>query len=137
MNVWDIMTPNVICVYKSDTLAKAMRLMDSEKTHHLPVIEADGSLAGIVSDRDCKDALAVSSRFYDNNRKTTPATKILVKQIMTPAPVWITPHSSVHEAASLMLEKHINALPVIHDSTIIGIVTSTDLLRVLAKQTEV
>ena len=136
MNVWDIMTPNVICVYKSDTLAKAMRLMDEAKTHHLVVMEADGSLAGIVSDRDCKDALSVSSRFYGNSRATTLATKIVVKQIMTPTPVWITPQSSVQEAANLMLEKHINALPVLHDSTIIGIVTSTDLLRVLAEQVE-
>lgn len=137
MNVWDIMTPQVICVYKSDTLAKAMRLMNEAKMHHLPVIEADGSLVGIVSDRDCKDALSVSSRYYSNSRATTLATKILVKQIMTSTPVWITPQSAVHEAASLMLEKHINALPVMHDAVLIGIVTSTDLLRVLATQTEV
>ena len=131
MKVLDIMTPKVMCVYKTDSLAKASTLMNETDSHHLIVVEADGSLVGIISDRDCKQAIASPFSTFDERRQTAFSTKILVERIMTPVPVTIIPSASVQEAANLMLEKGINALPVMHDGAVIGIVTSTDLLRVL------
>lgn len=137
MNVLDIMTRKVVCVYKSDSLAKAVDLMTIAGSHHLIVVEADGSLVGILSDRDCKEALLSPITTFNTRQQEQFANQIAVERIMSPAPITITPQVTVQEAAHLMLEKHIHALPVFHDGSVIGIVTSTDLLRVLAELPEI
>ena len=72
MKILDIMTPKVLCVYKTDSLAKATMLMQETKSHHLIVVEADGSLVGIISDRDCKQAIASPFSTFDERRTDRP-----------------------------------------------------------------
>jgi len=131
LTMLDIMTPNVVTIHASDTLATACNVMDSAKTRHLFVVNADGSLVGVVSDRDCK--LALQSPFAGEGIKAAKfAEKILVERIMTKMPHCVSPQTYVQEAAQIMLENRINSLPVMRDGTLIGIVTTTDLLKVLA-----
>ncbi|MDQ7025398.1 MAG: CBS domain-containing protein [Anaerolineae bacterium] len=137
MNVLDIMTPKVVCVYKSDSLEKVLQVMEKTGSHHLIVVEADGSLVGIISDRDCKEALLSPITTFNARQQSKFASQITVERIMTPAPITIMPQVTIQEAANLMLEKHIHALPVLHDGCVIGIVTSTDLLKVLASLAEI
>lgn len=137
MNVIDIMTPKPIAIFKTDSLAKALNIMEKNQKRHLVVIEGDGELVGIISDRDCKEAMASPFAIYDSERAMSFAEKILVQRIMTHTPTNITPQSSVQEAARLMTENHFSALPVMQDKNIIGIITSTDLLNVLAELPEV
>jgi acetoin utilization protein AcuB len=134
MQVLDIMTRDVVTLSRTDSLATAIDTMEKFDTRHLVVVEPDGKLIGIISDRDCK--LGMKSPFveYDEAQARKMAEKILVERIMTPMPEWIDPRCSVEEAATLMLEKHISCLPVMHDKLVIGIITTTDLLRVLVKQ---
>jgi len=128
----DIMTPNVITVHESDNVATVCDIMTQAKTRHVVVVTPSGKIQGIVSDRDCN--LAIQSPFEDGD-PIKFAQGILVKQIMAPMPHCITPHASVAEAAQLMLEYKISALPIMRDGTLIGIVTTTDLLKVLAAVT--
>lgn len=137
MNVLDIMTRKVICVYQTDSLEKAIQAMEKNGSHHVIVVEVDGSLVGIISDRDCKEAYLSPITTFNSRQQAQFANQITVERIMTPSPITITPQVTIQEAANLMLEKHIHALPVFHDGTVIGIVTSTDLLRVVASLTEI
>jgi len=133
MNVLDVMSSKVYAIYKSETLAAAVQSMQTHQTRHLVVVELGGKLVGILSDRDCK--IALDSPF--NPESEVNAEEILVETFMSPAPTCISATASVQEAAHLMLEERIHALPVMNDGTVIGIVTSTDLLRVLASLPEI
>ena len=132
MNMFDVMSKNVISVHEKDNLATASSIMLEAKMHHLAVVSPSGKIIGILSDRDCK--LALQSPFSQGD-PIQFAEGIPVSRIMTPTPQCISPHVSVGEAAQVMLRYQIHALPVVHDDTLIGIVTSTDLLQLLVGQT--
>jgi CBS domain-containing protein len=127
MNVFDVMQSQVICVHKTDTLATAISKMGDAGIRHLVVVDAESRLLGILSDRDCR--LALTSTFSDEDE--TLAHKIPVEYIMTGTPQVIGVQSSLREAALVMLEHRINALPVVRDGNLAGIITSTDLLESL------
>lgn len=133
MQIFDIMTRDVIILHENDSLKTATEKMASAHIHHLVVTACDGTLTGIVSDRDIHVATQSPFAAEVGNQEDLLA-KITVSQIMTQRPYCIEPQFSVHDAVSLMLEKRINALPVVHDQCVVGIVTSTDLLRVLANE---
>jgi acetoin utilization protein AcuB len=108
--------------------------MQASGMRHLVVVASDGSIAGMISDRDCKLASvspfsAVSEAEAHKLLEGIPATRI-----MSPTPYWVEPLTSVAEAAHIMLTHRISALPVMQDGNLIGIVTSTDLLGTLVAQ---
>jgi len=136
MNIVDIMTPKVVAIHVKDNLTKACNLLEEAKVRHLLVVDGNGGLVGIVSDRDCKLAVQSPYSVYDQETADTFADRVPVEKVMTRTPECIEPLASVREAAYIMLEKQINALPVTQDGNVIGIVTSADLLNVLATQSE-
>lgn len=134
LNMLDIMTRNVITVHASESVAVVCDLMKKAGTRHLVVVASDGSIAGMISDRDCK--LASVSPF--STMSEAEARKMLeaipATRIMSPTPHWVEPLTSVAEAAHIMLTHRISALPVMQDGNLIGIVTSTDLMGTLVAQ---
>ena len=117
MRVGDRMTPNPCVVRLGDSLATARTIMQANRFKHLPVVERKRVL-GVISDRDVR-------QHADNPDST------LVENAMTTDPVTISPDTSVEEAASLMLVRDIGCLPVTEHGGLVGIITSTDLLRAL------
>ena len=134
MNIIDIMATNLINVGTKTTVTSAIKIMQENDVRHLIVIAGDGSLQGIVSDRDLRLATQSPYAVYDIEKADAFADSLLIEQVMTRTPHCVSPHFSVAEVASMMVEHHINAVPVLQDSDLIGIVTSTDLLKVLAAQ---
>jgi CBS domain-containing membrane protein len=131
MNMLDVMTKDLFTIHEKDSLANALDMMTEAKIHHLIVVSASGKLLGILSDRDCK--VAMRSPFSEGDPKRF--TDLLpVSYVMTSLPQCISPHVSVGEAAQVMLNYQIHALPIVHDDVLIGIVTSTDLLSLLVGQ---
>lgn len=117
------MTREVIVVPPQLNLAAANRLMERSRIRHLPVV-AGGSLLGIISDRDVL-------RHAGALERTSCA------EAMTPAPITCFPATSVARVAALMIEHKIDALPVVsEDGSMVGLVTSTDLLGLLVDQPE-
>lgn len=122
------MTQDVICLSSDDRLAQAWDTMERFRIRHLPVFEGD-VLVGIVSDRDlllhgspgADGALALPDR--------------AVGEVMTPVPITCRPTATVAEVADLMLTHRIDCVPVCSDPrTLVGLVTSTDLVRLLREQ---
>jgi len=136
MNVYDIMTPKPAVIRLQTTLHDALEMMERIKCHHLPVLSNDNHLIGIVSDRDCRTALNSPYILRENWMDDELASRLQARAIMTPAPIVVAPESPAEEAARLMLKNHISCLPVMRDETLIGIVTTTDILKAFIHQTE-
>lgn len=133
MRVRDVMTPDPITVSPDDTLQVALERMTVRGSRHLPVVDSHGRLAGIVSDRDCRLALnsPTAMRYRWQDEEVTQHTSVLA--LMTPAPITVAEDATVQQAAEIMLTNHISALPVCRGETLVGIVTTSDLLGLLVK----
>ncbi len=128
MNVLDIMTANPTIIMLSSTLRDTLQLMESQSIKHLPVISRDGHLVGVISDRDCRLALNSPQLSEYDWRRNTAADQLLVRDMMSPAPIIVEPHAPAAEAARLMLTHHIGCLPVMRSETLVGIITRSDIL---------
>jgi len=118
--VGDIMSTNVVTVHPSQPLADAIALLAIHQFHHLLVMSDEHGLVGVISDRDLLAAVARLSEWR----------KAPVYKIMTARPFTVRPECPLAIAAAELVSKRINCLPVLgEDQAVVGIVTSTDLLR--------
>src|ERR1700680_1809169 len=109
------MTRTPFTVLPHEKLAKAKQLMDSGHFRRLPVME-NGKMIGILTERD----LRTHSGYLASTQ---------VDAAMTSDPMCVTPRTSVEDAARLMLEHKIGGLPVTEDGELIGIISTSDILR--------
>ena len=124
MRVHEIMTKRVQTVAHTENAEAAWNLMRWKRIHHLVVTGEGGEVVGVVSARD------LGGRDRDEIRRMRP-----IGAMMTAYAVKATPDMPVRQAANVMRGWNIGCLPVIeHDGTLAGIVTVSDLLRLLAEQ---
>jgi len=132
MMLGNLAQPYVISIGPDDSLDKAISLMEEHEIRHLPVIEA-GRAVGMVSDRDVLLAvgwkLEVEREAVTDHEVVGPRT---VREIMSSPALYLDPKASPADAARMMVEGSFHALLVIRDSTVLGVVTSTDLLRLFS-----
>lgn len=134
LTVRDWMTPNPITVTPSTTVPEANTLMKQGRIRRLPVID-NGKLVGIVTLGDLREASpsdATSLSIYELNYLVAQLT---VEKIMTKDPVTIDPNASIKKAAKLLLEHKIGSLPVMDGGMLVGIITESDIFRVLVRET--
>jgi acetoin utilization protein AcuB len=134
MKVKEIMTKKVITLSPDDKVDKLFFLFNFENIRHVPVVSAKGELLGIASDRDLKKVLGTPRRQIerpDGSRFTLSTRKI--RTIMRRQPYTIGPEANAADAAALMAKRKIGALPVVNKGKLVGIITSTDILRAFVK----
>lgn len=136
MHVAELMTTKVFTVEPQDLIDRVFFLIHYEKIRHLPVLEKD-KLIGIVSDRDLYKALGpkTNSNAVETNKDNTQLHVVAQKvaHIMHRHVFTVTPTTYASEAAALMAEHRIGALPVLENGKLVGILSATDILRVFAK----
>ena len=131
MRVRALMSPIVISVPGSTPVLEARALMLKEGFRHLLIVE-DGRVYGIVTDRDIRLNLpspATSLSVWEVNYLLA---RLTVAEVMTKSVIVIDPERDAREAARIMIDHKIGALPVMEGDRLVGIVTETDLLRALA-----
>jgi len=132
MNVRDLMTTSPITVGPETPVLDARQLMIDKRFRH--VLIADGpKLLGIVTDRDIRLNLpspATSLSVWEINYLLA---RLTVASVMTKSLVTVSPRQDSREAALLMLDHKIGALPVVDGGHLVGIITETDLLRAYVK----
>lgn len=132
MRVRELMTPAPITVGSETSVVDARHLMATRRIRHLLVVEG-ARLTGIVTDRDIRLNLpspATSLSVWEVNYLLA---RLIVKEVMSRTLVTIGPEQDAAEAARLMVEHKIGALPVLDGERLVGIVTETDFLRAFAK----
>ena len=125
------MTREVITVDEEATILDAQKLLAKNKIRHLPIIDKDRRLVGIITDRDIRSALPYSSlmEHCDETEKERVA-RFKVKDIMTKDPISISPTYTIQDALLLIQNSKVGALPVVDDNhKLTGIISVRDLLR--------
>jgi len=136
MLVKDLMQDEVFTIRPDDLVDRAFFLIHYEKVRHLPVVEK-GAVVGIVSDRDLYKTLG-PKKGRGPLMKSGPGPELeviprKVRHIMRRGVITIAPADPVTKAASIMARRKIGALPVVNGRRLIGIVTATDVLAMVAK----
>ena len=131
MYVGRIMHTELITVSPSASLEDANILIKKKKIDHLLVVNNEGRLVGILSDRDVKQYWASPATTLSNHELNYLLQQVLVEMVMIKAVITISPNTTIERAALLMQEHDINALPVMEDENLVGIITSTDVMGVL------
>ncbi|PJF43870.1 MAG: hypothetical protein CUN55_06870 [Phototrophicales bacterium] len=129
MLVREVMSSNPVTILPTDNLKTAIERM-GKLYRRLPVVDENGRLVGIITDRDLR--LAVHSPYILRERWQDEQllTNTLVDNCMTPAPAYIGPDEHVQQAIQLILKGRFSGLPVVdEDKKVIGVITVTDLLR--------
>ncbi len=135
MRVEELMTAKVFTVEPHDMIDRAFFLIQYEKVRHLPVVEK-GKVVGIVSDRDMYKALGPKSNskvIEDTNSHELHVIPKKVMNIMRRGVITVTPDTPASEAAGIMADHKIGALPVVENDKLVGILSATDILRVFSK----
>jgi CBS domain-containing protein len=133
-HVRDIMTSPAIVVTPDTTLPTANAIMKDKRIRHLPVVE-NGRLVGIVSRGDLREASISASINADQYELHFMLNRLTVGKLMARKVFTITPDAPVMHAAKLMTEHKIAGLPVVAaDGLVIGIVTESDLLKMLVRK---
>jgi acetoin utilization protein AcuB len=118
--VADVMIAKVVTLSTHHGFDDAVRLMKDRHFRHCIVVDMQGKLCGVISDRDI-----LRARARDGHSRSKS-----LDQIMSRNPVTVKRHTSILDAVSKIVSKKINCLPVVEDDgAVCGIVTSTDLLK--------
>ncbi len=131
MQVSERMTQPVITALPDMPIQEAMNLMREKGIRRLPVVDSRGRLRGIVSDRDLLHASpsdATSLSVWELNYLLS---RVTLKDVMTKSVITLEGDTPIREAARIMVEKKIHGLPVMDSDDVVGIITETDLFKVL------
>lgn len=131
MYVGRLMHTDLVTVSPGTSLEDASILISKKRIDHLPVVNDNGRLVGILSDRDLKLYRASPATTLSRNELNYLLQQVIVEMIMIKTVITISPGTTVERAALIMQENDINALPVTEGEHLVGIITSTDVMGVL------
>jgi len=129
VKVSELMTREVVTIDKDRKLSDALSLMEKHRISRLVVVN-EGEIVGMVTDKDILEVMG-SSKYA----KKLPSS-LHVSTAMSRGVITISGDADVSEAARRMLEHRIRSLPVVEDGSLVGIVTTTDLLKPLRESEE-
>lgn len=125
----DLMTEDVVTVTPDTDLSVAWNLFEDASIRHLPVVDEDGNLVGVLTQRDlARKALGSVDDLPPQEQHALLAERT-VEEIMQPSPEFATPDESLVDAAERMVEHKIGCLPVVEGERVVGIVTESDFVR--------
>ncbi len=131
MFVREYMTPKPITITLDTSVPDALRLMREKKVRRFPVVDGHGKLVGIVSDKDLLHAAPSPATSLAVWEITDLLAKLKVKEVMTREVITVAEQTTLEEAARIMADRRIGGLPVMRGQNLVGIITESDLFKVL------
>jgi CBS domain-containing protein len=146
----DLMTRDVAVVHPETSLLEAVKLMAQRRISGVPVVDAAGSILGMLSEGDLvrwhegyserqahwldmlADGFELAPAFLEGIQEQ----RRKVKSVMSPGVTSVVEDTPAREVASLMYAKNIKRVPVVRDGKLVGIVARSDLIRALAQKLE-
>ena len=131
MLVKNRMSKPVITVEPNMPIMEALNLMKTNKIRRTPVVNTDGELIGIISDKDLLNAgpsQATSLSVWEINYLVG---KITVNKVMSKVVLTVNEDTPIEEAARIMVDNKVGGLPVMRGNSIVGVITESDLFKIL------
>jgi len=130
MKVKDLMRTNVVSLRVGDTLGVAEDIMSMGRIRHLPVVDDENRLVGLVSQRDLFRASVSSVLGFDRAKEHEWMGRIRIRDIMSKQIVTIDPEAGVTDAVEKFIADKFGCLPVTDgEGKLVGLLTETDCLR--------
>jgi len=146
LNVKDIMTKDVITVLPEMEIAQAARLLLEKGFNGVPVVDAAGSLVGLLCQSDLvaqqkkfpipslftlMDGVISFTSMKHIEKEVQKITAMTVADAMTPDPITVGSETSIEELGSIMVDRNFHTVPVVDGGALVGIVGKEDVLRTL------
>jgi acetoin utilization protein AcuB len=130
MLVYERMTHHPITVYPDLPVAEALNRMRTEGVRRFPVLDrATDKLVGIITEKELLYASPSPATSLSIHEINYLLSKLTVEKVMTTHPVTVGEHTPIEEAARIMVDSSIGALPVMRDDVLVGIITETDIFK--------
>lgn len=130
--VRNVMTTELVVIEQNEKLAKADQLMRDHRLRHILVVDEEGLLQGVLSQRDIFHGGLLKALGYGTRAKQQALDSLLVKEAMKAEPVTTTPTTALRAAATIMVERKLGCLPVLDGELLVGILTEGDFALVIA-----
>jgi acetoin utilization protein AcuB len=130
MFVGERMSRPVISVSPDDPINEVLAMFRNEHIRRAPVMK-EGKLVGIVSERDLLNASPSSATTLSVWELNYLISKVTIKNVMTKKVITVDADTPIEEAARIMADKKIGGLPVVSMGKVIGMITETDLFKIL------
>lgn len=135
MRVKELMAKEVVLIGPAESCLDAVARMQRARVRHLPVVNRDGMLVGIVTDRDLRHHL-FSPRVFQSlatERVDKLLESVRVSEVMSTGVLTIEADASLDEAAATMRTRRVGSLPVVAQGRVVGILTEIDVLRQIVR----
>ena len=129
MRVAELMQTEVQSIPPDAVVGDVVVTLAESRISALPVVDAGGRLLGVIS---TTDILASEEEAENQEAREAVLDKTTVRDLMTPRPLTISPQANVSEAARQMLEADVHRLFVTADSRVVGVISTTDIMRAVA-----
>lgn len=124
----EIMMGSPVTLKPEDTLDLANDVISLGRIRHIPIV-ADGRLVGIITERDLIGATASHIFGLKQKNKSALLKSVSIKEIMKKRVVTAAPDTPIKDIAHLMAEKKIGCVPIVSAGALVGLITTTDILR--------
>jgi len=128
-SIENFMTKSPVIIHENTSLSRAWEILKEKSFHHLPVLNEDDNITGILSSTDVQNLSVLFNNSDAHGDISLFLNNLTVKDVMTTHVVTVQKDQSVEEANDLLLSKGIRALPVLENGKIIGIISETDVLH--------
>ncbi|MEF8816855.1 MAG: CBS domain-containing protein [Salinibacter sp.] len=122
------MSCDVVTVTPDAALVDIRKRLQEGGFNHMLVIE-DGTLCGVISDRDVLKAISPFLDTYSEKHRDVKTLSQPASEIMQDDPITVTPDTAIEEASRMLLDHRVSSLPVVEGSDLVGIVTGKDMLE--------
>jgi acetoin utilization protein AcuB len=129
MLIKELMIPKPAVLAPHTTMPEALRLMKEKGVHRMPVVDAHGTLVGIISETDLHNATPSSATLLSFWEIPTLLAKITVEMLMVKDVATVTEDTPVEDAARVMADRNIGSLPVMNGKHLVGMVIQNDIFR--------
>jgi CBS domain-containing membrane protein len=133
LRVEDLMAERVFSVRPDDDLATVRDLMDDHHIRHVPVVDDEENLVGLVSHRDLLRSALVEQTEVPRFVEEVVLEGARVREVMSTDVESVNPATPLREAAEIMLETKYGCLPVVAGTRLVGILTEADFVRLAAR----
>ena len=124
----EIMMGSPVTLKPEDSLDLANDVIALGRIRHIPVVD-DGKLVGMITERDLIGAAASKIFGLKQASKSALLKTVMIKDVMKKRVITVAPDTPIKDAVHLMADKKIGCVPVVSDGVVIGLVTTTDVLR--------